>query len=251
MILVLFGIWVFMLGISIGSFLNVCIYRIPLHENVVVTNSHCMTCKHQLSWIDLFPLFSYLFLGGKCRYCKTRISIQYPIIELLNGLMYVLIFIMKGFTFDTVLYCLCTSALIVLAVIDWRTFEIPFEINMFILVLGIVKLIIDYRNWSLYLVGLVSVSGFLLLLFFITSGRGIGGGDIKLMAAAGLLLGWKSIILALIVGCVLGSIIHLCIMKIKKGDHLLAFGPYLSAGIFVAMLWGNPIIEWYLKTFVL
>lgn len=237
---------IFLYGIVIGSFLNVCIYRIPKKENIATERSHCMSCGTQLKWYDLVPLFSWLFLRGKCRYCKTKLSIQYPLVEFINGVGYVLIFAVNGFNFVSILYCLCTSALLALSVIDWRTFEIPVAFNIFIFLLGIVRVICDFDNvWS-YIIGMVSVSGFLLLLFVLTAGRGIGGGDIKLMAAAGLLLGWKAIVAAFFVGCVLGSIIHIMLMIFFKKDRTLAFGPYLSMGIFFAMFYGENIMDWYI-----
>ncbi|MCR5302166.1 MAG: prepilin peptidase [Lachnospiraceae bacterium] len=246
------GILVF--GLLIGSFLNVCIYRIPKHENITTTRSHCMSCGNVIKWYDLVPVLSYILLKGKCRNCGAKLSIQYPIIELLNGLLYGLIFAVTGLSIKSVLIAALTSALIVIAVIDWRTYEIPFGLNVFIAVLGIadiaVKLINrDFSGVLDNLIGAVSVSGFLLILFVATKGRGIGGGDIKLMAAAGLLLGWKSIILAFVTGCVLGSVIHLIRMKVSKQDHVLAFGPYLAVGIFIASLWGDRIINAYLSTF--
>lgn len=243
---IILSVIIFLYGIIIGSFLNVVILRVPLRENFAFSRSHCMSCKHKLSWYDLFPLFSYLFLGGKCRYCKEHISIQYPIIEAINGILYVALFLVNGISIETLLYCLCTSALICLSVIDWRTFEIPIGINIFILVLGLVRLITDFSEWSRYVIGLFAVSGFLLLLYIFTKGRGIGGGDIKLMAATGLLIGWQLNIVALLVGCILGSVIHLTLMAITKADRVLAFGPYLSAGIFITMIWGEQLVSWYL-----
>lgn len=240
-------IFTFIFGIVIGSFLNVCILRIPKHETIVTERSHCMSCGYQLSWYDMVPVFSWLFLGGKCRKCKAPISPQYPIVEAANGLLYVLIFLVKGFTWEAILYCLLASALLVLSVIDWRTYEIPVGINIFILILGILRVITDYRNWWNYLIGFLCVSIFLYLLFLISKGRAIGGGDIKLMAAAGLLVGWKQIILAFLLGCILGAIIHLIRMRVSKADHVLAMGPYLSVGIFIAALWGNQWIGWYLS----
>lgn len=237
-------------GVIIGSFLNVCIYRIPKDESIVTNRSHCMECNHQLRWYDLVPLLSYLFLGGKCRYCKTKLSPQYPLIEFLNGLFYAIIIIVNGVSVESVLYCLCTSALLTLSVIDWRTFEIPVAFNIFIGILGIIRLLTDIEHWYTYAIGFVAVSGFLYLILIITKGRGIGGGDIKLMAAAGLLVGWKYIILSLGLGCVLGSIIHVVLMKVQKKDRVLAFGPYLSLGIYISMVCGNQIIEWYLNTFI-
>ena len=240
-------ITIFIFGLCIGSFLNVCIYRIPKDENITTTRSHCMACGNVIKWYDLVPVFSYIILGGKCRHCKTKLSAQYPVIELLNGLLYCLIFAIKGLTVESALICFLSSALIVIAVIDWRTYEIPFGLNVFIACIGVINAIFDYRNLVSYLIGAVCVSGFLLILYYLTKGRGIGGGDIKLMAAAGLFLGWKNIILALVIGCILGSIIHLIRMKVSKAEHVLAFGPYLAAGIFISSLWGNELISFYLS----
>ena len=236
---------IFLFGITIGSFLNVCIYRIPKKEDIVKRNSHCMSCNYDLKWYDLIPVFSYIFLGGRCRKCKMKLSIQYPMIEGLNGILYVLVFIVNGFTIESLLYCFMFSALITLSVIDFRTYEIPFGINLFILALGLIKIALDYRNFLDYLIGFISVSGFLYLLFVLTKGRGIGGGDIKLMAVSGLMLGWKCNVLAFALGCIIGSVIHIIRMKVSKEDHVLALGPYLSVGIMIAALWGETLIQWY------
>jgi hypothetical protein len=208
-----------------------------------------MTCGHKLRWFELLPLFSYIFLRGRCRSCKSQISPQYPIIEAVNGLLYVLVFAVNGLNLISIIYALFTSALLVLTVIDWRTYEIPISINIFILVLGCLKVVLDFNNFLDYLIGFFIVSGFLLVLYMITKGRAIGGGDIKLMAVAGLLLGWQLIVLAFLIGCVLGSILHLIRMKVSGAERMLAMGPYLSAGLFIAMLWGNSFINWYLSSF--
>lgn len=251
---VAFCVAVFLFGIVIGSFLNVCIYRIPKNENIVKVRSHCMNCGYQLKWYDLIPLFSWLALRGKCRKCKKPVSIQYPVIETLNGIGYVLVFCVNGFgTVNTllvsILYCFMLSALLALSVIDWRTYEIPFGFNVFIFILGIARLVLDYSNWFIYVIGFFAVSFLLELLFLASKGRAIGGGDIKLMAAAGLLLGWKNIILAFAVGCILGAVIHVVRMKVSKADHVLAMGPYLSCGILIAALWGDSLINWYFGMF--
>ena len=243
------SIIIFLYGIVIGSFLNVLIYRLPKHENIATKRSHCMECGYQLKWYDLIPLFSYLFLRGRCRKCGTRISIQYPIIEAVNGILYVLIFLRYGLTIETLLYCLLFSALLALSVIDFRTFEIPVGFNIFILILGLVRVATDYKNWLLYLIGLVSVSLFLFAIFAITKGRGIGGGDVKLMAATGLLLGWKLNLLGFVMGCILGSIIHLIRMKVSKEGRTLAMGPYLSLGVVLTVFFGEYIISWYMSFF--
>ena len=242
-------IMIFLIGISIGSFLNVCIYRIPKKEDIVFERSHCMSCGNVLKWYELIPLFSFLVQGGKCRNCKTKLSVQYPLIELLNGLIYVWIFMAKGFQPESILFCICASVLIVISVIDWRTYEIPFGCNIVIGILGIVRVILDLAHWYDYVIGFFAVSGLFLIIYWITKGRGIGGGDIKLMAAAGLLLGWQNILLSLMIGSIAGSVIHLALMKIQAKDRVLAFGPYLAFGIFAAMLYGNEIITWYLSMF--
>lgn len=207
--------------------------------------SHCTSCSHVLHWYDLFPLFSYIFLKGRCKYCGAKISKQYPIVEALNGVLWVISFMILGFSLRTAVICLLISALIVLSVIDFRTCEIPFGINVFIFLLGCAVTSLDYLNLTEHLIGAVCISGFLLILYFISKGKAIGGGDIKLMFAAGLLLGWKLSILAFFAGCLYGSVIHIIRMKVSKEGHVLAMGPYLSGGILTAVLFGNYIIEWY------
>lgn len=245
--LILIYILIFAFGIVIGSFLNVCIYRIPMHETVVTERSHCMRCGYQLTWYDMIPVFSWLCLGGKCRKCKEPISPQYPIVEATNGILYLLIFAVCGFKWESIIYCLMASALLVLSVIDWRTYEIPIGINIFILVLGILHIIIDYHNWLNYVIGFFGISVVLLILFYVSGGRAIGGGDVKLMAAAGVVIGWKLIILAFFIGCIVGSVIHLIRMKVSGAQKVLAMGPYLAIGIMIATLWGENLISWYLS----
>ena len=220
---------IFLYGIVIGSFLNVLIFRIPKKENIV-QSSHCMNCGRKLGWRDMVPVFSYIILRGRCRQCGARISIQYPLIEALNG----------------VLYCLMTSALIVIAVIDERTYQIPVSQNLFLGLLGIIMTVYDFRHILSHIIGAVIVSLFLYGLYYFSSGKAIGGGDIKLMAYSGLLLGAKNIIFAFILACILGSVIHTIRMKVSKRNNLLALGPYLSAGIFIAALWGSRFWTWYL-----
>lgn len=237
---------VFLYGIVIGSFLNVLIYRIPKKENLVTTRSHCMSCGYQLRWFDLIPLFSYLALGGKCRKCKAKLSVQYPLIEGLNGVLYLVIFARFGLSIDSLLYCLLFSTLLTLSVIDFRTYEIPSGFCYFILALGLIRVATDFGNWTEYAIGLVAVSLVLYIIYRVSNGAAIGGGDVRLMAATGLLLGWKRNILAFLLGCIIGSVIHIARMKISKADHVLAMGPYLAVGVALAALWGSEMISWYL-----
>ncbi len=243
---------VFLFGVTIGSFLNVCIFRLPQHEDIVKEHSHCMSCGHRLAWYDLIPLFSWLLLRGRCRYCKARISVQYPLVEFLNGIGWVLIFLRNDVSVTSLCCCAAFSALLVLSVIDLRTFEIPDGCNLVILLAGVVNLAFHRQMWLGCLIGFVSVSGFLLLVAWISShfieGGAMGFGDIKLMAAAGLLLGGWNILFAFCAGCIAGSIVHVALMKLKGKGRMLAFGPYLSFGIALSMLAGNDFWSWYLGT---
>ena len=165
-----------------------------------------MTCGRKLKWYDMVPVFSWIVLGGKCRNCKSKISAQYPLIEALNGIIYVVVCVVNGLTWVSLLYCLMVSALLTLSLIDWRTYEIPFGINVFLLFLGIAATILDRGNFASHLIGAVCVSAFLEILFLVSGGSAIGGGDVKLMAACGLILGWKLILLAFVLGCIIGSV---------------------------------------------
>jgi leader peptidase (prepilin peptidase)/N-methyltransferase len=246
-------IFVFLYGIVFGSFLNVCIYRLPKGESIVKANSHCMTCGKRLHWYELVPIFSWLFLRGKCHGCRSKISVQYPLIEAANGLLFVLCLAVKGLSVDMVLCQALMSALLVLSVIDARTKEIPNGINIFIAVIGLIRAVINivpviktHGNVLDIVLGPVVVSGVLMLILIISGGGAIGGGDVKLMAAAGLFLGLKGTVLALVIGCIAGSVIHVSLMKLRHLGRQLAMGPYLSLGIAVSALWGSEITAWYL-----
>lgn len=242
---------VFLLGLCVGSFCNVLIYRIPRGEEFIRTPSHCMTCGHRLKWYELIPVFSWLIQHGKCRRCGAKLSVQYPVVELLNGMLWLLVAVLfRNDPLTVGLYCVLASMLLVLSVIDWREFIIPNGINLVIFLLGVIRLVTDLENWPLYLIGMVSVSTVFLLLHLLTGGNGMGMGDVKLVAAAGLLLGWPKMLLALIVGSLSGAVIHS--MRIRRGaEHKLAFGPYLAAGIYLAAVFGAPLIDAYLRLFAL
>lgn len=239
----------FLLGACVGSFCNVLIFRLPREEEFVRTPSHCMSCGHELKWFELVPVVSWLAQGGKCRCCGVKLSAQYPIVEALNAAMWLLTGILfRGDWLTVALYCGLYSLLMVLSVIDWRTFTIPNGVNLAIFVLGVVRLATDLANWPLYVIGLVSVSLVFLLLHVLTGGNGLGMGDVKLVAAAGLLLGWPRMILAVLAGSLSGAIIHSVRMR-RGAGRKLAFGPYLAAGIWFAALFGEQLITAYLSLF--
>lgn len=246
---IIFSLVIFVFGAVIGSFLNVCILRIPEKASVVTGRSHCMSCGGQLRWYDMVPVVSWLALRGRCRKCGARISAQYPLVEAVGGALYVAVFWICGMQWTSVIYCLLGSALLVLAVIDWRTYEIPLGINVVILMLGLIHMWLDNQNWLTYVIGLFTISLPLVIIFWFSGGRAIGGGDVKLMAAAGLLLGWQKIILAFLIGCIAGAVIHLIRMKVSHAEHMLAMGPYLACGIMLSALWGDAWIRLYLSYF--
>ncbi len=246
----------FLYGVIIGSFLNVCILRIPRNETIVTTPSHCMSCGHKLAWYDLFPLFSYLFLGGKCRYCKAKISWQYPLVEFLNGVLYLITFLVLGIgsnAIETVyvfIVCIFLSTMLVLSGIDITHQIVPDKINLFIFILGIIVTVLDHNNWLTHVIGFfaVSVPLFVLLLF-----GGMGGGDVKLYAAAGLLIGWKLALLSIVLASIFGavaSIILLIAGKAKDGGKTrIPFVPFIALSMLVVLFWGNAIINWYITIF--
>ena len=246
---IMFKVILFILGLCVGSFCNVLIYRLPRGEEFVRTPSHCMVCGHSLKWYELIPLISWLIQGGKCRSCGEKISVQYPIVEALNGIMWlVTALLFPGDWVTVLLYCSLFSLLMVLSVIDWRTYTIPNGINLTILLLGVVRVITDLDGWLGYLIGMICVAAVFLLLYFLTGGNGLGMGDVKLVGAVGLLLGWQKMLLAVIIGSVAGALIHSVRMK-RGAGRKLAFGPYLAAGMWISALIGEQIITAYLGLF--
>lgn len=241
------GTIVFLYGLVIGSFLNVCIYRLPRKEGVVWTRSHCMKCGHVLQWYELFPVISYIALRGRCRQCKDPISIQYPMVELMNAIGYVWIFLTNGINLESVIYCLCTSVWIVIGFIDAKTLEIPIGCNYVIALLAAVHLTLNLHHWKWYVLGAICVSGCLYVLYVVTNGRAIGGGDVKLMATCGLLLGAPRIIVAFFLGCIIASIVHIVRIVFFGAGRQLAFGPYLCIGCMIAMLYGEAMLRWYVS----
>lgn len=244
---------VFIFSLCIGSFLNVLIYRIPKKEQFIKGNSYCPNCKHKLEWYDNIPLFSYLRLKGKCRYCSQPISKQYPIVELLNAILCTIIFGYTIYSVDLlskqyligILYCFMVSILITLSVIDFKTYEIPMGCNVCLFIIGILIMLLDTQKAN-HIIGMFCISVFLLIVYIITNGNGIGFGDVKLMFSCGLIVGWKNIIVGFLLGCIIAIICHTIRMKVTKETHMLAFGPYLSIGVYISLFIGTPIINSYL-----
>ncbi len=236
-------------GLLIGSFLNVCILRIPSGESVVVNSSHCPKCNKKLLWWELIPVLSYLALRGKCSKCHSLISPQYPIIELSNSMLWVAAYLAVGFSVDMFLICLLLSALLTLSVIDIRTREIPIQTTIFIGILALIRLFINFSDIQNKLLGLLIVPGILLLILLISRGAAIGGGDVKLMAGAGLFMGFPLTLLSFVLACGIGSVVHLIRMAFFGAKRDLAMGPYLALGIAVSVLYGEALLNWYFSFF--
>lgn len=238
-------------GLTIGSFLNVCIYRLPKKESIVTGPSHCVSCGERIKKHDLIPVLSYLLLGGKCRSCKAKISPRYMFVELITGALFILIALKYQYSVLTALYSVFAAALIVLTFIDFETKTIPNGIVIFIFAVGIILTILSVDLvWYERVIGLFCVSLFLLLIAIIVRG-GMGGGDIKLMAAAGLVLGWKLIIFSFLVGSILASVYGLIF---ARRNHVgvkavIPFGPFLAAAMVISIFVGQVSINWYLGLF--
>ena len=255
--LITFYIAAFIFGICIGSFLNVVILRLPRHESLIKRSSHCMTCGAKIRACDLIPVFSWLFLRGKCHSCGEKISPRYPIVESLNGFMYLLAFYVLDFNADSIITCVLMSLLIVVAFMDWDTMEIDMIIVALIFLLFIPSAIFTDRVTLLHrIIGAFAIS----LPFYIIGEisrvfirkktgedyRAIELGDTILMFAAGALLGTKAIIVSALIGIVVAAVAGL-INKYATGNSKFAFGPFLSIGIAVGMLWGDRIADWYIN----
>lgn len=247
-------ILIFLYGVLIGSFLNVCIYRIPREESINFPPSHCTTCNYKLRLIDLVPVLSYLFLGGKCRSCKEKISLKYPVIELLNGIMYLLLFLNFGFSVTFIKYCIFTSIMIVIAMIDFETTFVYRSITILAMIVGSILTIIQAGNDN----GIVldSIVGFILstsiIFLIVVVTRGMGEGDIEIAAICGLFLGMKGVIVTLFLSFIMGGIVSslILILKLKERKDEIPFGPYLAIGGMVAMLYGNLLMDFYIKSFL-
>ena len=238
-------------GLLFGSFLNVCILRIPEGKSVITGPSHCPSCNRRLRPIELVPVFSWLALRARCRSCGVKISAQYPLIEAANAVLWMLAAYIRGFSPALPLECALLSAFLGLSIIDARTREIPFCFNVFIAVCGILRAGLSVYTggfWALlpHIIGFFAVSVPIYIIYILSGKRAVGGGDVKLLAAAGLFLGWRLTVLGFFTGCILGSLIHVIRMRVSGAGRTLALGPYLAAGLALSLFFGDSAIAWYL-----
>ena len=230
-------------GLIIGSFLNVLIYRIPRGESIVLPPSHCPSCNHRLGFFDLFPVLSYLGLGGRCRYCKTPISWRYPLVELITGGLTLLCWIRFGLSIGGLMALILTYVLIAIAFIDFDHQLIPNVLTLPMIVIGLV-----FRIWQGEIIagilGLLTGGG-LLLLVSLFYPKGMGMGDVKFLAMAGVFLGWEKALFVLFSGSFLGILVIIPLMLLKKIERKSAFpfGPFLVVGTLIALYWEEVVFK--------
>lgn len=246
---------VFIFGAIVGSFLNVCIHRMPKGESIVSPGSHCPNCKKPISWYDNVPLLSYIMLMGRCRSCKAPISPRYIIVELITAALAVVLFTVFGPSPKFAGYSLLSAGLIVATFVDLEIQEIPDEISLGGLAAGIIFAVIfpgmlSEASWNKALIGslLGAVAGggsIYLMGFFgemVFKKEAMGGGDVKLMAMIGAFLGWKLALLTFFIAPLFGSVAGI-ILKIKNDQNVMPYGPYLSIAAVASIFWGDKILR--------
>jgi len=241
-------------GALIGSFLNVCILRLPKEESIVRPGSHCPQCKNPIQFYDNIPLISYILLKGRCRCCHRRISFQYPLIEGVTALGSLILFLKFGPSLSYLFYFSFVAALIVITVIDLYHQIIPDVISLPGIGVGLLgSLLIPQINFRDSLIGVLSGGGSLFVVAtlyqWLFKREGMGGGDIKLLAMIGAFLGWKAVILTILLSSLIGSITGMIMMVLKGKDfkYAIPFGPFLSLGAVISLFYQNEIIFWYLR----
>jgi leader peptidase (prepilin peptidase)/N-methyltransferase len=241
---------VFIYGLVVGSFLNVCIFRIPEGISVVSPPSSCSSCGHRLYFRDMIPVVNYIATKGRCRYCNASYSVQYPAIELLNAVLYLMIVLKYGWSFYAVVYCILVSLLLTVSLIDIKYMIIPDSLNVVIAVIGVAVILYDSSFiWDKLIGAAVGLIIFSLLAFFTGA---MGGGDIKLMKALGLIFGVKGILFIAVFSFLIGALVSAALIafKVKEMKDKIPFGPFICMAALLYIFYGNEIIESYIRLFV-
>ncbi|WP_291649896.1 A24 family peptidase [Clostridium sp.] len=244
-------ILILIIGLCIGSFLNVCIYRIPREESIAFPPSHCTNCGYELKAIDLIPIVSYSFLRGKCRKCGTKISIRYPLVELLNGVLYLLIFLKFGLSLNFIFYSLLTSLLIVISYIDLECKYIYSSTTILGVILATIYILIGLYTKDTSIVNniLGGAIGYGIIYLIVVITKGMGQGDAEIAGVCGLFIGVEGILVCLFIAVVLGGLVAAIILlfKIKGRKSEIAFGPYIAIGAIVYIFIGKELLSLYLN----
>jgi len=247
------NILIFIFGLCIGSFMNVCIYRIPLSKSIVTPRSMCPGCNSLISAYDNLPVISYILLKGKCRNCGIPISFRYPLVETISGLTALAVFMKFGLSAEGLIYFVFISALLVMTFIDIDHRIIPDTISLPGIPIGflLASLVLPSMNYKTSLAGILTGGGSLLAVAWIynliTKKEGMGGGDIKLLAMIGAFTGWKGVLFTIFVASATGTLAGIAVMLKTKKDMKLAvpFGPFLSIGAILYIFFGTALISWY------
>lgn len=242
-------VYVFIFCSCVGSFANVLIYRLPKKINFIKGRSYCPSCHHTLSMCDMIPIFSWLLLKGKCRWCHHKISIRYPLVEMASVGIGFLCFMNVGLSVDFFIIFFICELLLVVSVIDFNTMTIPNGLNLSLAVLAFISYWFHPEISLIHrLIGMIVISLPMFVMNLIVS-HSFGGGDIKLMVAAGFLLSWKKTIAAGLIGMMSASIYALYLLIKKKADRKshIPFGPFLSLGIMMSLFYGTSMIDIYLQ----
>lgn len=243
---------VVLISVLFGSFYNTCIYRNLSGESVLYPPSYCPNCRHSLKPLDLVPIFSYIFLLGRCRYCKSRISLRYPIIEAITAILHLLLYRVYGLSWQFFAYLPFVAILIIISFIDMGSQVIPNSLIIWGLGFGILLSAVGLTtNIDDALLGFGIGLGTLLIITLLSSlilgKEAMGGGDIKLLGMVGFFLGWRLTLLTLLLSIYIGGIFSLILLlfKIKKREDYIPFGPFIALASMISLLWGKGIILWY------
>ena len=239
------------IGIVIGSFLNVCIYRLPIGMSIISPPSRCGSCGTKLGFLDLIPVLSYVFSGGKCRHCGAKYSLRYPLVEILTGILFVISGFFKLPGISLLLLWICVSLLIVITFIDIDHQIIMDRMQVLLLIFSSLYVYFTTVNYADHLFGSAIAGGLMMIIYLISRG-GMGAGDVKLSFVLGLWLGVQGVLVCLMIAFILGGIVGatLLILKIKSRKDPIPFGPYLCLGAFVSLIYGPYIIYWYWSLFI-
>ena len=240
------------IGLCVGSFLNVCIYRLPRRESLSYPPSRCTSCGRRLSWFDNIPVISWMAVRGRCRTCRARVSGMYPIVEIVTALVFVAAYSLYGVTPLGIVRVAFACALIVLFVIDLQHRILPNAITIPGIAIGFACSLFLPPGWRDSLIGIVLGGGVLFAIaetyYRVRNVEGLGMGDVKLLGMIGAFLGWKLVLLTLVVASFAGSVVGMFLIASGRGNMKLAlpFGTFLAVGAVFAATWGDPIVEWYI-----
>lgn len=248
------AIIIFILGVSVGSFLNTCIYRIPREKSLAFPSSYCPKCFTPLKWYELIPIFSYIYQGGNCRYCEERVALQYLLVEVLNGFLYLTLYNNFGVGLQFVFYAIVFNILIIISFIDYYFQIIPDLFHILLLISTFIYKLFQFLLYDIpphYLnsiIGLIISSGIYLVIAIISKG-GMGGGDVKLIGVLGSILGIRFSILNIFLGFLIGAIVSvfLILLKIKDRKDSIPFAPFIFISFVITILCGEKIINWYFR----